>query len=115
MNINTRVLIFRDGSHNQWAAQCLEYDIAAQGESLEDVMNRFERTFVGNIVLALESDEEPLATFLPAPQKYVDRWNKAIALQQPVSVTIPSDRLPTNVLKFPGRVPRGEALFRIAA
>ena len=115
MNINASVLIFRDASCEKWAAQCLEYDISAQGDSLHDVVNRFERTLIGNIVLALEHDEPPLWNFLPAPHKYVEMWNNALALEQSLPITIASDELPANVLKFPDRVPRGQASLRIAA
>lgn len=33
-----RVVIFRDG--DAWAAQCLEYDIGAQGSSVREVQDR---------------------------------------------------------------------------
>ena len=113
--INARVLILRDTSCDKWAAQCLEYDIAAQGDTLEDAMNRFERTFVGSIVLSLKNEQEPLSAFAPAPASYFELWEKALALQDTMPIDIPRDSLPENVLKFPDRVPRGDFHLKIAA
>jgi hypothetical protein len=113
--LNLRVLIYKESKSEKWAAQCLEYDIAAQGDSLQDVKNRFARTLVGNIVLGLEHNEQLLWNFLPAPNKFAEMWNEALDLRESYTVFIPSDQLPKNILKFPERVPRGEAQFRIAA
>jgi hypothetical protein len=56
----------RDG----WAAQCLEYDIAAQGHSLAEANSALERAFVGQIVIDLVNGKVPLEDVPPAPEEY---------------------------------------------
>jgi hypothetical protein len=114
--ITLRVLLRResDREQEQWVAQCLEYDIAAQGRSLSEVKSRFERTVMGNVVLSLRHDEFPFANLLPAPEQYHRLWETATALQDTLPMSLPSNRVPANAREFPSRVPRGQALLRVA-
>ena len=114
--LNLRVLLQRESDREQekWVAQCLEYDIAAQGQSLSEVKSRFERTIMGNIVLSLEHDEFPFANLLPAPEQYYRLWETASPLQDTLPMNLPSNRVPVNARDFPSRVPRGQALLRVA-
>ena len=52
------VLILREG--DSWVAQGLEYDIAAQGKSIVAAKTAFERTFVGQIVVDISHNKQPL-------------------------------------------------------
>jgi hypothetical protein len=56
-----------------WVAQGLEYDIAAQGTTIRDAINAFERTVVGQIMLDLKDNKKPLASLPKAPHFY---WQK---------------------------------------
>jgi hypothetical protein len=116
MNLRLHVLIRResDGHQEKWLAQCLDYDIAAQGDSLPEVKKRFERTVLGNIILALEHDQVPFAHLLPASAQYHEMWQHATALQDSMPVSLPSDRVPMEARQFPNRVPRGEIMLRVA-
>lgn len=70
------VLLINEGE--AWSAQCLDYDIAAQGATFQKVMDSFEKTFLGQIALDIRSGREPLANIDCAPQEYFEsvRINK---------------------------------------
>ena len=73
--ITMRVLFLSEGK--TWVAQCIEYDIAAQGHTFEEVQKNFERTFVGHILLDLSRGKEPLEDIPPAPDFYRERFERA--------------------------------------
>lgn len=68
LNFKVSVLLLREG--DMWTAQCLEYDLAAQGRTLAEVKDAFGQTFTGQIMVDLHHKVEPLAAFRPAPAKY---------------------------------------------
>jgi len=70
-----RVLLFQRGE--LWVAQCLEYDIAAQGKNPNDAAYQWERAFVGQIVAGFQHDLKPMANVLPAPPEYEEMFNEA--------------------------------------
>lgn len=64
-------LFFKEG--NTWVGQCLEYDIAAQAESLSEARRELETSFVARLVYAVEhSINKPFKGLPRAPGKY---WN----------------------------------------
>ena len=69
------ILFERD--HGEWVAQCLQYDIGAQAETLADLAYQLQRSIVGHIVIALENGLEPLECLPPAPDEYWEMWRKA--------------------------------------
>lgn len=114
--LSLHVLLFREraGGDEVWIAQCLDYDIAAQGSTIREAQADFERTFVGEIVLALERGEVPLSGISPPPSRYRRMWEGAIRLADSLPVAPPADVSPV-IREWPERVPRGEAVFRVAA
>ena len=62
------VLFFRDG--DQWLAQALERDIAAQGSTLPEARRAFEQTLGGQIILDRTKGRKPLEHLPPAPTEY---------------------------------------------
>lgn len=68
METSVKVLIFRDCEW--WVAQCLEYDVAAQARTLNDVQYEFQRVFIGRIAAAQELGIDPFEDILPAPEEY---------------------------------------------
>lgn len=92
-----RVLFFEypDG---RWAAQCLEYDIAAQAPRLEELYYEMERVLVSHVALADELGHEPFAGIPKAPKRYWDIFKKAsLRVDRPVSGTKPSIRTEVKV------------------
>ena len=75
-------ILFRrewNGDGYGWVAQCLEYDIAAQGVTIREAMAAFERTFVGQLVVDVAHKKMPLEGIRPAPKKYWDEFSSAIS------------------------------------
>lgn len=66
------VLLIKDSCG--WVAQCLEYDIAGQGKSMDDARYEFERTFVTQIALNLEEGKDAFA--IPAAPKRLQQLFK---------------------------------------
>lgn len=74
-NVTVRVLLFQQDG--QWIAQCLEHDITAQGETLEEARRGWEHTLVGYLCLSEENGVKPLANVPRAPKFYWDRFEQA--------------------------------------
>ncbi len=79
-----------------YVAQCLEYDIAAQGRSLHEAMQRFQATFVAHITLDLQEGRSPLCDVQRAPDRYWEQFEKAEPLARPMPLRMPMD-LPADV------------------
>lgn len=63
-----RVLIFQQND-GLWAAQCIDHDIVAQGNTIREAKRAFEQTIVGQILFDIKNHKEPLASFPPAPEE----------------------------------------------
>ncbi len=61
---------------NAWVAQCLEFDIAGQGESIKDAMVDFMHTFVLELALSDETGSQGLEDIPPAPKYYWRLYRK---------------------------------------
>ena len=57
-NFPLTILFLQD--HGYWVAQCLEYDITAQGKTIDAAKLAFERTFVGQVLVDTQKGKEPL-------------------------------------------------------
>jgi hypothetical protein len=88
------VVFLRDGDF--WLAQALEYDISAQGSSLEVAKQAFEFAVRGQFLLDRRRNREPFSSLPQAPAKYWDVFAALVALQQPMmpGVIAPSDVTP---------------------
>lgn len=70
-----RVLLTQENS--LWVAQCLDLDICAQGESLEDAKNNFFKEIIGHIVLANKYETKPFENLGEVPQYYEELYDTA--------------------------------------
>jgi hypothetical protein len=115
--LQLRVVIRKefDGDGTKWLAQCLEHDVTAQGDSLDEVKSRFARTVMGYATLALKHNENLFANIQPAPEQYYRLWEKATELKDSLPMSFPSGRIPTRARQLPSRAPKGEALLRLVA
>jgi hypothetical protein len=103
------------GGSQKWVAQCLQYDIVAQANTLDELQHVFARLVATNVILALERGMEPLSNFRPAPQYYWDQYSKGQAYGETTPVSVPGDRIPKKLRNLTPRIPRGEATMRLAA
>jgi hypothetical protein len=71
-----RLLIFKEDEW--WVAQCLEYDIAAQAKTLNDVQYEIQRVLVGRMFVASQFKIEPFEDVPPAPAWYKELLNGPI-------------------------------------
>lgn len=87
------VLLHRDGW--AWVAQCLEFDIAAQGDTVAEVKIRFASTFGAQLAWNLHDGTEPFAGLKQAPQRYFDGLEETyveseVELQTPRNLGLPT-------------------------
>ena len=75
-----RVVVFRGQRH--WVAQCLEIDLAAQAERLEDLPERLARTFAAEVELARERGVDPFLGLPQAPARYWAMWRGSEPVQE---------------------------------
>ncbi len=94
--LEVRVLFLHEG--DSYVAQCLEYDIAAQGKTLPEVKMAFERTFVGQMMLDLRKGKQPLQGIEPAPRLYWEKFEKALRLEDVEPINWPQDVPPAYVV-----------------
>jgi len=73
-----------------WAAQCLEYDIAAQGETIPLAKYAIEKAFVGQVIVDLSTGNQPLADIPPAPRVYWQEFESGERLADRKSFFIPT-------------------------
>lgn len=73
------VLFFKEG--NLWVGQCLQHDIAVQGENLRECMQELNDSLLGRIVIASELGmDHPFRDVPPAPLKYWKQYRAALKL-----------------------------------
>lgn len=83
--------------NDAWVAQALEYDITAQGKSMQAATDALERTVVGQLVVDLRHGLQPFEGIEQAPKQYWNHFNTGKRLQdsgKPLRVlTSPSPRV----------------------
>lgn len=89
------ILLFQNNT--TWIAQCLEYDIAAQGKTLDNALDSFERTFVGQLILDIERDKNPLENTPRTPREYWTKFEQARKLEDRRPFYLPEEIPPTCI------------------
>lgn len=64
-----------------WFAQGLQWDVAAQGDSIAQARRRFERTFRAQVVTDIRDGKAPLEGIGRAPEKYWDLFRRGERLE----------------------------------
>jgi len=68
-----RVIICKE--NNVYIAQCLEYDIAAHGQTPEQAQRAFGELLIRHMIVARELQRAPFECLEPAPKQYWDLWD----------------------------------------
>ena len=103
---NLSVLLLKEGK--SWVAQCLEFDITAQGKTPKDAKKTFENTLLGQFILDVEQGKKPLEGIPQTPKIYFDLIERVKPRQQErksiyVPQSIPSVRAASaNYLQMAG-------------
>lgn len=92
LDLKLCVLFLREGE--TWIAQCLQYDIAAQGRTLSEALTAFGQTVSGQICVDLHHKVEPLSGFAQAPREYWARFEKSNRLADSQPIYIPETSMP---------------------
>ena len=66
-----------------WIAQCLEYDIMAQGQSDKEAQDRWKETLYSHIRVAKKLGKKPFDGIGSAPQEYLELYNRKIQEADP--------------------------------
>ena len=93
---NLRVLFRREGEG--WVAQCLEYDIVAQGSTLDKAKHRMQRTLIGQIIVDVKHGREPYEGIKQAPILYWREFDKGQRFERQ-----PQFYLPEEINRMPFR------------
>ncbi len=81
MQVLLSVVLVMDGG--AWYAQCLEYDIAAQGPTVADTLDRFSRCVVEQAAWDARDKLVPFSALKPAPEKFWKLFAEAHACTRP--------------------------------
>ena len=77
-----RVVMFKDG--DIWVAQCLEFDIGAQGKDLDQLHARLVIAINLELQESLKVNGKPFAGIDPAPAQYERMWGQRSGAFKPV-------------------------------
>jgi hypothetical protein len=87
-----RAIVFKEGDF--YVAQCLEYDIAAQGTDLEAAIDRLELTVEAEFETCALDGKAPKDCICPAPNYYHQLWDARsleltrVAVESPHAATL---------------------------
>jgi len=94
-DFKVRAVAFRRG--DWWVAQCLEYRLATQTRSLEELPYELERLLSVQVQASLARGIEPFAGFAPAPRQYWEMYERARARVEPVTAADAADSGPAKI------------------
>ncbi len=86
-----RAIIFREG--DLWVAQCVEYDIGAQGRTLPEVTKRLELTVELELEESIRRHGAPFRGVPAAPSSVGDMWESQAGAFTPAA-SAPADTRP---------------------
>jgi hypothetical protein len=69
-----RAVVFQDSG--LWVAQCVDYDIGAQADDLDELRAQLEMTLYAEHVARSGTDSDPFPGIDAAPQYFHDLWDK---------------------------------------
>lgn len=87
LQLKIQVLVFP--THQGFVAQCVNFDFAAQGKTVEDVLARFQKSFLCQLVEDLKSNRLPFTAMKPTPTRYQLMFQKAYLSYGPLGLQLP--------------------------
>ncbi len=79
-SIIIRLLLSEDKENECWIAECLDYDIVAQADGIEEVQEEFIRMFTSKIIIDLTNGVKPLSQVKQAPSELQAMFNTSVQL-----------------------------------
>ena len=77
-----RVVVVEEG--DMWVAQCLEYDIGAQADELDDLYDRLQIAFMAELKASVAAHGVPFQGIEPAPEHFRRMWESCASKLEPV-------------------------------
>ena len=81
-DLKIRAVLFQE--EGWWVAQCLEYDIAAQARTQDDLLYELERLLVGRILVSAAKSQQPFENLPSAPRRYWTMYEEAEPISTPL-------------------------------
>ena len=75
--ITLRVLCHKEEQSQDYLAQCLEYDLVAQGATVSEAIKAFVELLVARFEVGAELKVHPLKNVPPAPKRYFALFESA--------------------------------------
>lgn len=69
-----------DADRRVWIAQCLEFDIVSQGNTIEQVLNRLARNIAATVCVCEEQGLKPFEGIGEAPRRFWEMFEKATVI-----------------------------------
>ena len=76
--VTLKILVLREGEY--LVGQALEYDIAAQGRTMNELHVRFQETIAAYVLLCAKNGQEPFKALGRAPEWYWEKFKGAMPL-----------------------------------
>lgn len=73
MKLQVQVLVFQ--TQEGFVAQCINFDFAAQGQSVEETLARFQKAFMCQLIADLKDKRLPFSTMQRTPTRYELMYN----------------------------------------
>ena len=74
-----RVVVFRRGE--TWVAQCLDFDLATQARTVDDLDYEIQALLVGHVVASLKENKRPFESLPKAPSVFWRMFDQARSLE----------------------------------
>lgn len=102
------VLVFKDD--DLWIAQCLEYDIAVQARTIEELEENFVCSIIAHVMSSIEDKEAPFSTLPETPKEFWDMFQRAKQFRDPLQIETSSSNFESDILDL---IPR-EAVMALS-
>jgi hypothetical protein len=83
--LELKILIHHESDaygRHAYIAQCLNYDLVADGKTISDVLNSMQRLVRAQVILSLNEGNEPLSDFERAPKKFWELYENVQYAEQ---------------------------------
>jgi hypothetical protein len=93
MPLTLSVVIMKESYQQKslWVAQCLEYDIAAQGDTIQQALKALDVAVVAQLTVYLKNNQNPLEMLPRAPKEYWNMYSQGEALRDPLPIRPPEN------------------------
>lgn len=99
--IEVSILIIKEKDSkgkNRFIAQCMEYDMTAQGKTIRETQNNIHKMLITQILIDSKRETSPLSQFQKAPKDLQKLFKSAKSLEHTITLT---SLTPDKIKDFP--------------